>query len=154
MFDMIALLEEDFRIEFLQYQYQVSEKKYDELKSEFAQNSTLGQIEKAVVKVEKEFLLTHFFLGSKELDKLRNVSIVITKNTVAYAPLDNEVNFESLVIGDRPVMLSQLNNGIFNMVSQVNGIGYSITADPRGDVANMVYIAEKVSSLLETYNVE
>ena len=114
----------------------------------------MGQIEKAVVKVEKEFLLTHFFLGSKELDKLRNVSIVITKNPVAYAPLDNEVNFESLVIGDRPVMLSQRNNGIFNMVGQVNGIGYSITADPRGDVANMVYIAEKVSSLLETYNVE
>jgi len=155
MLDVLDLMEEDFSIISLGYQYQATPESEASILEAVEEKAVFGEVYTDIVKTEKDYFLCSFNIGSKNLDKLRDVHLTISESSTITSGGDHyNVGFESMEIKGRTVLIGENNDDSYEFIVEVNGIGVFLRANPMGDLNNMVEIMEKYIDLLETYELD
>jgi len=151
LYDVIAKLKDDFKIEKIKYAYTVDAETYESLKAECADKSTFGEVYVDVVTVEKKLLNISIPLLSKDMDKFYNTSLTLSEESLRISLGDNELDYETLMIDERVAMLSKREKGRYSLLTEVDGTVINIVADPRGNTDRMVELCREIIDVLENY---
>lgn len=151
LYDVITKLQDDFKIEKIEYAYTVGPATYELLKTECANKSTFGEVYIDVVPVERKLFDLRIPLLSKDMNKFYNTRVALSEESLRISLGANEVDYETIMIDERSAMLSKRANGSYMLLTEVDGTVISISADPRGDINNLIELSKKLIETLENY---
>ncbi len=55
------------------------------------------------------------------------------------------------MIDDKTAMLSKREGGYYYLVTEVNGVGLTISGNPRGNVEHMIELSKELIKVMENY---
>jgi hypothetical protein len=150
-YDIITKLQNEFRINKITYAYSVDPEMIEAIKLESANKSTFGEVYADVISVKRKFRSLHFDLFSNDMDKFLNISVYISEESGRFSPGRSEMEYDTIVIDDKTAMLSKREGGYYYLVTEVNGVGITVSGNPRGNVEHMIELSKELIGVMENY---